>query len=64
MNSIVSGDVSGLDDDKSNNRQITGDPSIPTGGDESKVVNMYDADAISDGDDALQNKREVDQTIA
>ena len=39
---------------------MTGDASIPTGGDESKVVNMYDADAISDGDDAMENKREVD----
>ena len=34
---------------------------MPAGGDESKVVNMYD---VSDGDDAMENKREVDQTIA
>ena len=63
MNSIVSEEVSGLDDDKSNEkRQVTGDASrsIPPGDDESKVVNMYDADAISDGDDAMENKREVD----
>ena len=54
MASIVSEEVSGLDDDKSNKRLITGEPSrsIP-----------LDADAISDGDDAM-GKREVDQTIA